>query len=196
MKRVVAANKEWFQTLENHSIQLLYGLTRHLDNSSPHDAYARLLAKFVENDCEKCDRMVELCLKYDIKMRQAEYRYYKSDEAEEAKENGVDVDLAALNAKLEGGGDLFHRISVVIAFAAQGSKRCHEYILDQLRTQNSGIGGTCLFLFLCLFLLYVYSTCPSTHVSHMLYIFNAIKLSKQQSRSLSVSLMKGSTGNN
>jgi len=114
------------------------------------------------------------------------------------EENGVGVDLVALNAKLEGGSDLVHRISVVIAFAAQGSKRCHEYILDQLRTQNSGIGGTCLslFLFLSLFLLYVYSTCPSTHVSHMLYIFNAIKLSKQQSRSLSVSLMKGSIGNN
>ena len=143
MKRVVAANKEWLQTLESHSIQLLYELTRHLDNSSPNDAYARLLSKFVEHDCEKCDRMVELCLKYDIKMRQAEYRYYKSDEAEEAEASGVDVDLAALNAKLEGGGDLFHRISAVNAFAAQGSKRCHEYILEQLRTQNSGIGGMC-----------------------------------------------------
>lgn len=141
MKQVVAANKEWFQILEAHSVQLLYGLTRHLDSTSAHDAKARLLSKFVENDCEKCDRMIELCLKYDIKMRKAEYKYYKSDEAEEAEADGVDIDLAALNAKLEGGGDLFHRISVVIAFAAKGSKRCHEYILEQLRTQNSGIGG-------------------------------------------------------
>jgi len=140
MKQVVAANKEWFQILEAHSIQLLYGLTRHLDSASAHDAKARLLSKFVENDCEKCDRMIEFCLKYDIKMRKAEYKYYKSDEAEEAEADGVDIDLAALSAKLEGGGDLFHRISVVIAFAAKGSKRCHEYILEQLRTQNSGIG--------------------------------------------------------
>jgi len=140
MKQVVAANKEWYRTIEAHSIQILYGLTRHLDERSPHDAKPRLLSKFVENDCEKCDRMIELCLKYDTKMRQAEYRYFKSDEAEEAEANGIDVDMAALNARLEGGGELFHRMSSVIAFAASGSKRCHEYLLEQLRTQNSGIG--------------------------------------------------------
>ncbi len=140
MKQVVSANKDWFRTIEENSIQILYGLTRHLDDDSPHDAKARLIAKFVENDFEKCDRMVELCLKYDAKMRHAEYMYFKSDEAEEAEANGVDMDLAALNAKLEGGGDIFHRISSVIACAASGSKRCHEHILYQLRTQNSGIG--------------------------------------------------------
>jgi len=140
MKRVLAGNKEWFQSIEANSIQIIYGLTRYLDEQSPHDAQSRLLSKFVEKDFEKCDRLIELCLKYDIKMRQAEYDYYKSDEAEEAEENGVDVDLAALNAKLRGGGDIFHRLGAIVAFAAMGSKRSHEHIIEHLRTQNSGIG--------------------------------------------------------
>ena len=139
MKQAVAGNREWHSTIEANTIQILYGLTRHLDEKSPHDAKARLLAKFIENDCEKCDRMIEMCLKYDSKMRQAEYFYFKSDEAEDAEANGI-VDLAALNAKLEGGGELFYRICAVISFAAAGSKRCHQYLLEQLRTQSSGIG--------------------------------------------------------
>jgi beta-catenin-like protein 1 len=139
MKQVLAANREWFQSLESLSIQILYGLTRHLDHSSPHDAELRLASKFVENDCEKCDRLVELCLKYDVKMRQAEYDYFKSDEAEEAEDSGVDIDIAAMNAKLKGGGDEFHRLASIIGFAATGSKRAHEHILEQLKMQNSGI---------------------------------------------------------
>ena len=74
-------------------------------------------------------------------MRQAEYDYFKSDEAEEAEENGIDIDYAAMNAKLKAGGDLFHRLGALIAFAASEPKRCHEHILEQLRIQNSGIGG-------------------------------------------------------
>lgn len=139
MKQVLAANREWYQTLESHSIQILYGLTRYLDENSPHDAKSRLASKFVENDCEKCDRLVELALKYDIKMRQAEYEYFKSDEAEEAEESGIDIDFLAMNAKLKGGGDLFHRLAALIGFAATESKRSHKHILEQLRIQNSGI---------------------------------------------------------
>ena len=73
-------------------------------------------------------------------MRQAEYDYYKSDEAEEAEESGIDIDIAAMNAKLKGGGDLFHRVSALIGFVALTSKRCHEQILEQLKMQNNGIG--------------------------------------------------------
>ena len=139
-KRVAHANRDWFSKIEMHCIQILYSLTQHLDEESSQDSKARLLAKFIESDCEKCDRSVELCLKYDAKMRQAEYAYFKSDEAENAEDKGINVDLAALNAKLIGGGDLFHRISAILAFAASGSKRCHEHILEQLRMNNSGIG--------------------------------------------------------
>lgn len=139
MKEVLAANREWFHTLEAHSIQILYGLTRYLDDSSPHDAKSRLASKFIENEFEKCDRLVELCLKYDVKMRQAEYDYYRSDEAEEAEESGVDIDIAAMNFKLKAGGDLFHRLAAMIGFATTKSKRSHQHILEQLRIQKAGI---------------------------------------------------------
>mmetsp|Transcript_37492 Transcript_37492/g.54887 ORF Transcript_37492/g.54887 Transcript_37492/m.54887 type:complete len:828 (+) Transcript_37492:271-2754(+) len=138
-RRALQARKEWLHNVETNSIQIMYALTRHLDDSSAYDAKARLLVKFVESDCEKCDRLIELCLKYSEKMRLKEYRYYRSDEAEEAENAGIDVDLAALHAKLKGGGDVFHRVGAITAFAAVGSRRCHEHIIEQLTVRNSGI---------------------------------------------------------
>ena len=50
---------------------------------------------------EKCNRLVELLLKYDNKMRLAEFRYYKNGEAKVAElDEWIDVDLAALRQKL------------------------------------------------------------------------------------------------
>ena len=91
---------------------------------------------------EKCDRIVELCLKYDERSRLAEYQFYRSDEAEELERSGaVDMEIAALHAKLRAGGaDVLHRLCAVAAFAAVGSRRCHEHILGQLETQNAGMG--------------------------------------------------------
>jgi beta-catenin-like protein 1 len=51
------------------------------------------------------------------------------------------LELAALHAKLKGGGDLFHRVGAIAAFCCVGSKRCHQQIIDQLTLQQSGIGG-------------------------------------------------------
>ena len=84
---------------------------------------------------------MELCLKYDERSRLAEYQFYRSDEAEELERSGaVDMELAALHAKLRGGGDVLHRVCAIAAFAATGSRRCHEHILGQLETQNAGMG--------------------------------------------------------
>ena len=85
--------------------------------------------------------MIELLLKYDEKMRFAEAKYFRSEEAELAEEEGVDVELVAFHAKLKGGGDLFHRIAATLAFVAVGSKRCHAHILEQLQLNKSGISG-------------------------------------------------------
>ena len=37
--------------MEGNSVRILYELTRHLDEDSPHEAKDRLLAKFLEEDC-------------------------------------------------------------------------------------------------------------------------------------------------
>lgn len=131
------AKKEWTAKLESSVIRILYALTRHLTTDSPQDAQQRLLAKFV-ND-EKCDRLVELLLVYDAKARAAEYRFYRSD-VEERLEDEQAIQLAALDAKLAGGGDLWHRLAALAAFVCVGSRRGHERILAQLRLQQSGIG--------------------------------------------------------
>ena len=91
---------------------------------------------------EKCDRVVELCLKYDERARLAEYQFYRSEGAEELEQTAgaVELELAALNAKLRGGGDIFHRVCALASFALTGSKRCHEHILEQLERQNAGMG--------------------------------------------------------
>lgn len=133
---VLKAKKEWIHMIETQTIRILYALTRHLTDESPADAKKRLLAKFVEED--KCDRLVELCLAYDEKARLAEFKFWKSDVEEEIKDEEA-IQLAALEAKLSGGGDIFHRLGAMAGFCCFGSKRCHERILSQLSLQKSGI---------------------------------------------------------
>ena len=131
------ARKEWLHMLETQVIQILYALTRYLTPESPKDAMDRVVAKFAEEDCLKCNRLVELLLKYDQKARLAEYKFYRNTDEDESE----DLELAALHAKLKGGGDLFHRLGAIAAFCCVGSKKCHQQILDQLTLQQSGIGG-------------------------------------------------------
>ncbi len=58
---------------------------------------------------------------------------------------GVDIELAALGAKLRGGGDVFHRSCAILSFACVGSKRCRGHVMDQLKLQGSGISGELVF---------------------------------------------------
>ena len=138
--------KDWAQAIQSTTIRILYSLTRHLRLDSPNDAKQRLLAKFV-TDHDKCDRIVELALAYDQKARLAEYKFYRSDLEERLEQstttnsdsNDDAVQLAALEAKLASGGDIFHRLCAIAAFCCVGSKRAHERILSQLHQNESGI---------------------------------------------------------
>jgi hypothetical protein len=85
-------------------------------------------------------------LKYDKRARIAEYQYYRSDEADEAERLGIDVETAALGAKLRGGGDLFHRSCAILSFACVGSRRCRGHVMDQLKIQGAGISSELFFL--------------------------------------------------
>jgi len=129
--------KEWLLMIENQTIRILYALTRHLTDDSPCDARERLLAKFLDKD--KSDRLVELLLAYDQKARMAEFKFWKSDVEDELSNAEEAVQLAALEAKLRGGGDIFYRLGALAGFCCVGSKRCHEQILAQLALQKSGV---------------------------------------------------------
>ncbi|KAL3821764.1 hypothetical protein ACHAXA_000263 [Cyclostephanos tholiformis] len=138
-KRAAHARRQWLVEVERNTLNIMYALTRNIAEDSPYDAHSRLMVKFVEEDCEKCDRTIELCLKYDERARIAEYQYFRSDEADEAERLGIDVETAALGAKLRGGGDLFHRTCAILSFACVGSKRCRGHVMDQLKLQGAGI---------------------------------------------------------
>lgn len=210
-KRAAQARKQWLMEVEQNTIHIIYALTRHIVKDSQYDAHARLLVKFLEEDCvgypiefcvacillrvvfynniqttfyivlstllqEKCDRTIELCVKYDEKARIAEYQYFRSDEAEEAEQLGINVETAALGAKLRGGGDTFHRTCAILSFACVGSKRCHAHSLDQMKLQGSGISGKS---FPCVCIV-AHASC---HVSPILQL-TLIQLSKMVSVSL------------
>ena len=82
--------------------------------------------------------MVEILLGYDQRTRLAEYKFYRSDIEESLVKE--EVELAAMEAKLSGGGDFFHRLGAISAFCCVHSKTCHAHILQQLTLQKSGIG--------------------------------------------------------
>jgi beta-catenin-like protein 1 len=145
-RRATNARKQWLVDVERNVINIMYSLTRQINVTSRYDAYSRLLVKFVEEDCEKCDRTIELCLKYDERARIAEYQYYRSDEADEAERLGIDVETAALGAKLRGGVDLFHCSCAILSFACVGSKRCRGHIMEQLKLQGACISGEWCYL--------------------------------------------------
>ena len=138
--------RAWVQSIETTTIRILYSLVRNLQDDSPEDAQQRLLAKFVDDD--RCDRLVEQCLAYEQKARLAEYKFYRSNDIEDDEEETTSssgeqqtaIQLAALDARLAGGGDVLHRLAAIAAFCCVGSKRCHERILSQLSLQQAGIG--------------------------------------------------------
>jgi len=111
-KSAVKDRREFFSLIETYSIDILYSLTKHLTPSSPKDALVRVVAKFADgvetNESERCDRLVELVIKKDMQARTSELKYLRSEEADLDEQDGGEdlVELAALNKKLEGGGEV------------------------------------------------------------------------------------------
>lgn len=75
-----------------------------------------------------------------------------------AEKMGIDVETAALGAKLRGGGDLFHCSCAILSFACVGSKRCRGHVMDQLKLQGVGISSE----FLCV---HLFLMCPCVRLS-------------------------------
>jgi Catenin-beta-like, Arm-motif containing nuclear len=140
------AKKEWARNVTEAVIRVLYAMSHQLRPDLPQEAQARFVAKFA-GDLDKCDRLVELCIDYDGRTREAEYRFYRTGDVEEAIESNdaiqntdEAIDLAATVAKLSGGGDILHRVAALCAFCCVNSRSCHERIMQQLRMHPS-VGG-------------------------------------------------------
>jgi hypothetical protein len=135
--KTAKAKREWLNDIKAQTVRIFYALAFQLDELSPDEAKPRFIAKFIEGDQKSCDRLVELLLEYDDRVRKAEYNFYKSDVEEDFNEE--EAGLAAFDAKLKAGGDILHRLAAVTAYVCANSKRCHERVLSQLQLQQSGI---------------------------------------------------------
>ena len=144
-KRSIQAKKAWLGIIETHTLQIMYSLIIHINNQSLHDGKARFIRKFIEDDFAKCDRLLELFIKYDKKMRTTELKYFRSEQADLDESEGVDVDLAAWNAKMQGGGDLFFKAGAILSYVMVGSKECCKHISSQLKLKGSGLSGKCIY---------------------------------------------------
>ena len=129
--------KSWKHQISQTTTRIIYSLTRHLTPDSPEDAQARLVSKFA-SDPAKVDRLVHYLVLYDDKARSAEYKFYRSDIEETL--DGPAVQLAALEAKLSAGGDIFHRVAAIAAFLCAKSKQCHSSLLKLLKEKETGMG--------------------------------------------------------
>ena len=50
-KRAAHARRQWLVEVEQNALNVMYALTRQITEDSPYDAHARLMVKFVEEDC-------------------------------------------------------------------------------------------------------------------------------------------------
>ena len=89
----------------------------------------------------RSDPLAQQLNKYDEKARISEDQFFRSDEAEDVEQLGLDVDVVTLSAKLRGGGDVFHRLCAILSFACVGSARSHGHVREQLKLQGSSIRG-------------------------------------------------------
>jgi hypothetical protein len=140
------AKRTWYANIERHVLNILYNLSRFLKEESPEDAKQRLLVQLVQPNT--LDRLVDLLLHYDMKVRKAEYKYMYNhrhpedgiddDDDDDEKEPYDHAEFMAI--KLASGGDLFHRVGAICAFICAHSQKAHSHIQKQLALQQSGIG--------------------------------------------------------
>jgi len=90
-KKMQREKRAWERDVEGLAVEVFYLLTRHLEGGSEGEFRERLIAKFLESDSERCERVVEVMIRNDERMRGEEVKYLRSEEADEDEKLGVDV---------------------------------------------------------------------------------------------------------
>jgi hypothetical protein len=97
---------------DEHVVSIISSLLLRLSGES----HARLLAKFVENDFEKVDRLVEMHGKYHKAVQEAGDGDEDEDEDEDEEDDGLAVEERRYIARLEKGLFILQQIAVIISF--------------------------------------------------------------------------------
>ncbi|GLE01179.1 hypothetical protein PINS_up010009 [Pythium insidiosum] len=104
-----------------------------LRRDAPHDAFERFHAKFLELEMEKMDRLFDLFVHYDGRVRAAAAR-----EREEEEEEDDDDDERYLQ-RLDAGLFVLQRVALVLAHVANFSRRLRAYVMVKFHERNVDI---------------------------------------------------------
>ncbi|KAJ0411365.1 hypothetical protein ATCC90586_004351 [Pythium insidiosum] len=105
-----------------------------LQRDAPHDAFERFHAKFLELDMEKMDRLVDLFVQYEGRVRAAAAR--EEDDDEEAD----DEDERYLQ-RLDAGLFVLQRVALVLAHVAAFSRRLRAYVMVKFHERNADVAA-------------------------------------------------------
>ncbi|KAK1939920.1 Beta-catenin-like protein 1 [Phytophthora citrophthora] len=114
---------------EENATSLVASVCAWVRKEAPVDGYDRLHAKFVENEMEKVDRLVELFAKYNERVE----RSGQNDEDEEEED-----DDSGYLRRLDAGLFVLERIAFVVAHLCQFSKKLRAYVMIKFHERSIG----------------------------------------------------------
>ncbi|CAI5736250.1 unnamed protein product [Peronospora destructor] len=113
---------------EENAANLIASMCAWVRENAPADGYDRLYAKFVENDMEKIDRLVDLFAKYHERVERS--GHLDGDENEEEDEDSHYL------RRLDAGLFVLERIAFVVAHLCRFSKKLRAYVMVKFHERN------------------------------------------------------------
>ncbi|KAG7394161.1 Beta-catenin-like protein 1 [Phytophthora boehmeriae] len=114
---------------EENAASLVTSLCAWVRADAPADGYDRLHAKFMENDMEKVDRLVDIFVKYHERVERSSHLDEEEDEEEE------DEDSRYLR-RLDAGLFVLERVAFVVAHLCRFSKKLRAYVMVKFHERN------------------------------------------------------------
>ncbi|KAK5582203.1 hypothetical protein RB653_003786, partial [Dictyostelium firmibasis] len=110
---------------QEHIVTIFYSLLRNLDPTS--DYYSRLMVKFIENDFEKIDKLLELHFKYFKKVQLADKNLKKQKNINDEDDDDDDDDEILLK-RLDAGLFTLQYIDLILALLSNENKEIRNKI--------------------------------------------------------------------
>lgn len=118
-------------------VSIISTLCVHLHNVTNHDCNLRLIAKFLEQDGEKIDRLLELFGKFSGYLRATETALSEiTYDPEDPEWEDVDPEEYVLERRLAGGLYTLQRLSIVLAFAMVHNDKCAAWATTKFEQEG------------------------------------------------------------
>ncbi|ETL34281.1 hypothetical protein L916_13469 [Phytophthora nicotianae] len=111
---------------EENAASLVASMCAWVRENAPADGYDRLHAKFVENDMEKVDRLVDLFAKYHERVERSGLDEEEEDEDEDSR----------YLRRLDAGLFVLERIAFVVAHLCRFSKKLRAYVMVKFHERS------------------------------------------------------------